>query len=132
MPTMTRTSRLTATWQEQLLLFVVLGHVALLAFCSAGMAMDSPAAHELGLASAGPETGTASALAVCSVSGGDCYLNWSAPISLSRTTNVLVLLGVIGSVWLLHEGGASPQLARHTLDPPRGVRLQALLQVFRL
>jgi hypothetical protein len=125
--------RLGAMRQMHLLLLVLLfAHLGLLAFCSAGMAMDASVPTELGFASAGPETGMASATAVCPVATGDCVLKWTAPASLSKTTYVLALLGVIGSVWLLHEGNASPQLAGHALDPPRAGRLQALLQVFRI
>lgn len=116
---------------QLLLLFALLTHIGLLAFCSTAMAMDAPVANELGIVSAGRETEMASTI-ICSARGGDCLLSWTAPVSPSKTSYALTLTSVVGEVWLPHEGIASLQLASHALDPPSGVRPQALLQVFRI
>jgi hypothetical protein len=115
-----------------LLLFALLAHLGLLAFCSTAMAMGAPVVNEPGIASAGHDAEMASTPTVCSARGGDCLLSWTAPASPTKTTYALALPGIVGEVWLPHEGIASLQLASHALDPPSGVRFQALLQVFRI
>lgn len=123
---MGRAPRPTASQQVPLLLLLVLlSYLGSLAFCAAGMAMDTPAVGDVSSATVG-------APVICSAGGGDCLLSWTAPISLVKTSYAIALLSVSGSLWLLLEGTASLGPIRHALDPPSGIRLHALLQVFRI